>query len=84
MSTNPTAQMSDAERLAWLEAQAEAAYDKMYDCRYSSNATAFYSDTKEFLYSAIGLAQGIGQAATATRLEARLAHIKAVFRSQFT
>ena len=64
---DPTASMTDEQRLAWLEAQTEAAYDKMYDASHSTDATARYSDAKE-----------------ATRLEARLAHIKAVFRSQFS
>jgi hypothetical protein len=76
--------MNDAERLAWLEAQAEAAYDKMYDAGNPSDATALYSDAKEALHCAIGLANGLGQEATAQRLMARLLHIKAVFRSQFT
>jgi hypothetical protein len=75
--------MTDEERLAWFEAQAEAAYDKMYDARHGSNAAALYSDAKEALYEAIGLARRLGQDAVASRLEARLAHIKAVFRSQF-
>ena len=56
----------------------------MYDCTRSHDAPALYSDTKEALYDAIGLARRLGQEATATRLEARLANIKAVFRSQFT
>jgi hypothetical protein len=76
--------MTDEQRLTWLEAQAEAAYDKMYDARHSSNAAALYSDAKEALYEAIGLARRLGQEAQAARLETRLAHIKAVFRSQFT
>ena len=76
--------MDDAERLAWLEAQTEAAYDKMYDARSPSDATALYSDAKEALHGAIGLANELGQEATAQRLMARLFHIKAVFRSQFT
>lgn len=76
--------MNDVERLAWLEAQAEAAYDKMYDARNPSDATALYSDAKEALHGAIALANALGQAATAQRLTARLFHIKAVFRSQFT
>jgi len=76
--------MTDEQRLARLETQAEAAYDKMYDARHSSNAAALYSDAKEALYEAIGLARRLGQDAVASRLEARLAHIKAVFRSQFT
>ena len=83
MQHDPTASMSDAQRLAWFEAQAEAAYDKMYDATSSTDAAARYSDAKEALRDAIGLAQRLGQGAVVTRLEARLAHIKAVFRSQF-
>jgi hypothetical protein len=81
---DPTLPMTDAQRLAWFEAQAEASYDKMYDATRSHDAVGLYSDTKEALYNAIALARRLDQDATATRLEARLAHIKAVFRSQFT
>ncbi len=77
------ASMTDEQRLAWFEAQAEAAYDKMYDASSSTEAAARYSDTKEALHDAIGLARRLGQTTVATRLEARLDHIKAVFRSQF-
>jgi hypothetical protein len=80
----PAASMTDEQRLAWLEAQAEAAYDKMYDATHGSDATARYSDAKEAMRDAIGLARRLGQGALATRLEARLTHIKAVFRSQFS
>jgi hypothetical protein len=76
--------MTDDQKLAWLEAQAEQAYDKMYDDTRGNNAAGHYSDAKEALYEAIGLARRLGQDAHVTRLEARLAHIKAVFRSQFT
>jgi hypothetical protein len=76
--------MTDEERLAFLEAQAETAYDQMYDAVHSTDAAARYSDAKEALADAIGLARRLGQDAAVTRLEARLAHIKAVFRSQFT
>jgi hypothetical protein len=76
--------MTDEEHLAWLEAQAEAAYDKMYDARHSRDAATLYSDAKEYLYDAIGLARQLAKSDDAARLEARLAHIKAVFRSQFT
>lgn len=76
--------MNDAERLAWLEAQAEAAYDEMYDAGNPSHVMALYSDAKEALHGAIALANALGQEATAQRLMARLLHIKAVFRSQFT
>ncbi len=71
------------ERLRWLEAQAEEAYDRMYDAGFGG-ATACYSDAKEFLYDAIGLAQRLGKLDEAERLSSRLAHVKAVFRSQFT
>jgi hypothetical protein len=81
---DPTAPMTDEQRLAWLEAQAEDAYDKMYDATHSSDATARYSDAKEAMRDATSLARRLGQDAVATRLEARLAHIKAVFRSQFS
>jgi hypothetical protein len=78
------AAMTDAQRLAWFESQAEAAYDKMYDAASSTEAAARYSDAKESLRDAIGLARRLRQDAVATRLEARLAHINAVFRSQFS
>jgi hypothetical protein len=71
------------EKLRWLEAQAEEAYARMYDAGFGG-AAACYSDAKEFLYDAIGLAQRLGKPKEADRLSLRLAHIKAVFRSQFT
>jgi hypothetical protein len=73
--------MTDQERLDELEAQAELAYAEMYD--NPTAAAARYSDAKEALYDAIGLAQRLGKMDVASRLDARLAHIKAVFRSQF-
>ena len=81
---DPTASTTDEQRLAWLEAQAEAAYDKMYGAAHSTEAAARYSDAKEALRDAIALARRLGQGAEVIRLEARLAHIKAVFRSQFS
>jgi hypothetical protein len=75
--------MTDQERLDNLEAQAEAAYAKMYDAMTATEAAARYSDAKEALHDAIGLARRLGKADAAHRLDARLAHIKAVFRSQF-
>jgi hypothetical protein len=68
---DPTASMSD-----------EQAYDKLYDAAHSTEAAARYSDAKEAMRDAIGLARWLGQDATAVRLEAGLAHIEAVFRSQ--
>ncbi len=76
--------MTDEQRLAWLEAQAEQAYDQMYDATHGSDAAARYSDAKESMRDAIALARRLGQGQVTTRLEARLAHIKAVFRSQFS
>ena len=72
------------KRLRQLEAFAEDAYDKMYDATKSRDAATHYSDAKEALSDAIGLARRLGRTKDAARLEARLAHIKAVFRSQFT
>ena len=71
--------MIDEQKLARFEAQAEAAYD----ATNNTEAAARYSDAKEALYDAISLARRLGQDAQMTRLEARLDHIKAVFRSQF-
>ena len=60
------------------------AYARMYDAEFGTSAAAHYSDAKEFLYDAIGLAQRLGKPEEAERLSHRLAHIKAVFRSQFS
>ncbi len=73
----------DEERLRWLEAQAEEAYTRMYGAGFDG-APPCYSDAKEFLYDAIGLARRLGRQGEVARLSQRLAHIKAVFRSQFT
>jgi hypothetical protein len=76
--------MTDEAYLRQLEEFAEAAYDKMYDAGSPSGATALYSNAKEALADAIGLARRLGRPEDVRRLEERLAHIKAVFRSQFT
>lgn len=70
--------------IAMLEQDGEEAYSRMYDAHTPSDATAAYSDAKEAFADAIGLAERAGDQITAERLHARLAHIKAVFRSQFT
>jgi hypothetical protein len=75
--------LTDEERLCFFEAQAEQAYDEMYDAMNATDAAARYSDAKEALYDAIGLARSLGHTDVVERLEARLAHIKAVFRAQF-
>jgi hypothetical protein len=71
------------DRLRWLEAQAEQAYSAMYEARPGSDLAARYSDAKEFLHDAIGLAHRLGQAEEAERLTRRLMEIKTVFRRQF-
>jgi hypothetical protein len=76
--------MTDLERLGLPERQAEEAYDAMYEAHSPSHAGACYSDAKEALYGAIRIAQQLQAEDAVKRLEARLAHIKAVFRSQFT
>jgi hypothetical protein len=76
--------MTDREQMAFFERQAEEAYSRMYDATSPSDASARYSDAKEALYRAIGLARQLADQASASRLEARLAEIKAVFRSQFS
>jgi hypothetical protein len=72
------------EQLADLKSMGEKAYDNMYEAHSSSGATACYNDAKECYYDAIGLANRLGLKEEAEALHARLAHIKAVFRSQFT
>jgi hypothetical protein len=76
--------MTEVDLLQDLEAQAEAAYTRMYDAHDASEAAARYSDAKEALYDAIGLARRLGKVDIGARLEQRLTHIKAVFRSQFS
>ncbi|MGH6833842.1 MAG: hypothetical protein ACRECM_12640 [Methyloceanibacter sp.] len=70
------------ERLR-LEAQAEQAYSAMYEARPGSDLAARYSDAKEFLHDAIGLAHRLGQAEEAEHLTQRLMEIKTVVRRQF-
>jgi hypothetical protein len=70
-----------SSRLQELEALAERYYDEMYDSRYP---TGEYANAKDAFRDAIALAHELGDTATVERLEKRLAHVKAVFRSQFT
>jgi hypothetical protein len=72
------------KQLEHLKAMGEKAYDDMYEAHSSSGATACYSDAKECYYDAIGLANRLGLKEEAEALRSALAHIKAVFRSQFT
>ena len=73
-----------AARIQFFEAEAEEAYSRMYDAVDQTTATAHYSNAKEALHSAIRLAGGLEDRATTLRLQERLAHIKAVFPSQFS
>jgi len=75
--------MTEHEKLAFHEQQAEKAYSEMYEAHSPSHAAACYSDAKEALFMAITIGQRLEAADAVKRLEARLAHIKAVFRSQF-
>ena len=72
--------MTGAEQVAQLERWGEEAYDRMYDTRSPSGD---YSEAKENFHAAIALAKELGLTEQAARLEKRLTHIKAVFRSQF-
>jgi len=71
------------ERLRWLEDQAERSYSAMYEARSGSELAARYSDVKEFLHDAIGLARRLGRVEEAERLSRRLNEVKTVFRRQF-
>ena len=64
-----------------MEALAEKAYDEMYEARSPAGS---YSDLKDYFAEAIGVAERAGLTADAERLRKRLAHCKAVYRSQFT
>ncbi len=82
--TDTTERAAQLEQLAHLKAMGEKAYDDMYEAYSPSGATGRYSDAKECFYDAIGLARRLGLEEETKALEERLAHIKAVFRSQFT
>ena len=72
------------EQLEHLKAMGEKAYDDMYEAHSPSDANASYSDAKECFCDATGLANQLELKEEADALHRRLAHIKAVFRSQFT
>src|SRR5260370_36821649 len=56
----------------------------MYDAHSSSAATAHYSDAKEAFHDAISAARELELPDEMAALQARLDHIKGVFRSQFS
>jgi hypothetical protein len=55
----------------------------MYDAHSFRDAGDCYRDAKDFFYDAISLAGQLGLTEEKEALNGRLAHIKAVFRSQF-
>ena len=69
----------DLAELAALTARAEDAVERMYE---RSGGAGAYSEAKDSFADAIGLAKKLGLDAEARKLEARLAEVKAVFRSQ--
>ncbi|HEV3316013.1 MAG TPA: hypothetical protein VG488_03545 [Candidatus Angelobacter sp.] len=69
-------------QLRACKALGEKAYDQMYET--SRSTTGLYSDAKEAFYDAIRLANELGLTEESAELTARLQHIKAVFRSQFS
>ena len=73
--------MDPHENLRELERLGEAYYDAMYDTRYPAGE---YANAKDAFRDAIALAHQLGETTTAKRLLARLTHIKAVYRSQFS
>lgn len=80
-------QRSDRElmidSLRQSKALGEKYYDQLYECP-RLGTTGLYSSAKEAFYDAISLANELGMKDEAVALEARLAHVKAVFRSQFS
>ena len=75
----PFDSLTPRQKLARLERWGEEAYDRMYDARSPSGD---YSEAKENFHAAIALAGNLGLDDEVERLEQRLSHIKAVFRSQ--
>ena len=74
----------ERKKIAHSEQLAERAYDEMYEAKGHGAAMAYFSEIKENFYDAINAANRLHDVAEAERLQRRLAHIKAVYRSQFT
>ena len=74
----------DANLLRHLKERAEAAYDAMYEAHSFRDASSCYTDAKDYFREAVAVARRLGDNEEAERISARLAHVKAVFRSQFT
>jgi hypothetical protein len=67
------------DELAGLTAKAEDAVERMYE---RSGGAGAYAEAKDHFRDAIVLARKLGKEGEARALEARLAEVKAVFRSQ--
>ena len=63
--------------------ESERAYSEMYDARKPIAITGCYSGAKEALRRAIVIARQLELYDLERDLEAKLAHIRAVFRAQF-
>jgi hypothetical protein len=72
------------ERLDRCIKLGEDSYDQLYEPRTHTNPAGHYSDAKDFFSEAIGLAGELGLNDQAQALSERLAHIRAVYRSQFS
>ncbi len=70
------------DSLRKCKALGEKYYDQMYETRL--NPTGLYSDAKDAFIDAISAANGLGLTEEARALEARLEHVKTVFRRQFS
>ena len=72
------------ERLDRCIKLGEDSYDQLYEPRTHTNPAGHYCDAKDFFSEAVGLASELGLNDQAQALSERLAHIKAVYRSQFS
>jgi hypothetical protein len=70
------------DSLRKCQALGEKYYDQMYETQF--NISGLYSSAKDAFIDAISLATELGLSEKAEELEARLNHIKNVFRSQFS
>jgi len=80
---NQEVRQSKLAALAHARTMGEKAYDDMYDAHSFRDANTCYRDAKDFFDDAIQLAAELGLDEENEALTQRLAHIKAVFRSQF-
>ena len=71
-------------RVRLLEAQGEQAYARLYDAVSPGAAAACYADAKDCFTDALAMARRLFAVEDIARLQSRLDHVKAVFRSQFS